>query len=381
MATTTRLEVRNGDPVAAIQGFLKRLLAEGLVGAVLVPRRAGGGEAVMPSLVADPRELDQADPLAPAFPLSAATLAARLTHGEPEKMVAAVLRPCEIRAFVELVKLNQGSLDGVLLIGVDCLGAYGNKDYRALAQGRDGPELTREFLAREANGGQPPDGPALSRACRVCEHPSPEGADLRIELFGQDVFSAVPVSAVTPRGEGIVSRMGLPDSGESPGRGEALAEVVALRTALRDAMFAQTAEATGSLSKLAAYLSGCVNCYNCRVACPVCYCRECVFLTDVFDHKPWQYLGWARHGGAIKMPTDTVFFHLTRLAHMSTACVGCGQCSNACPNEVPVMELFRLVASGTQAAFDYQAGRSASEAPPLTVFQEKEFAEVTGGAD
>jgi formate dehydrogenase subunit beta len=81
------------------------------------------------------------------------------------------------------------------------------------------------------------------------------------------------------------------------------------------------------------------------------------------------------------MPTDTVFFHLTRLAHMSTACVGCGQCSNACPNDIPVMELFRSAAQKTQAAFDYEAGRDPNEPPPLAVFQEKEFSAMTGGTD
>ena len=78
------------------------------------------------------------------------------------------------------------------------------------------------------------------------------------------------------------------------------------------------------------------------------------------------------------MPTDTVFYHVTRLAHMSTACVGCGQCSNACPNDIPVMELFRTIAQDTQRAFDYQAGRSFEEAPPLSVFREDEFPEVVG---
>lgn len=81
------------------------------------------------------------------------------------------------------------------------------------------------------------------------------------------------------------------------------------------------------------------------------------------------------------MPTDTVFYHLTRLAHMSAACIGCGQCSNACPNEVPVMELFRTVAHGVQKAFGYSAGASFEQEPPLSVFGEKEFSEVTGGKD
>jgi formate dehydrogenase subunit beta len=78
------------------------------------------------------------------------------------------------------------------------------------------------------------------------------------------------------------------------------------------------------------------------------------------------------------MPTDTVFYHLTRLAHMGTACVGCGQCTNACPNDIPVMALFRTASHLIQDAFGYQAGRSLDEKPPLSVFREKEFEEIVG---
>jgi formate dehydrogenase subunit beta len=66
------------------------------------------------------------------------------------------------------------------------------------------------------------------------------------------------------------------------------------------------------------------------------------------------------------------------MAHMSTACVGCGQCSNACPNDIPLAELFRSVAHRTQAEFSYAAGRSLDEKPPLTEFRENEYPEVVG---
>ena len=78
------------------------------------------------------------------------------------------------------------------------------------------------------------------------------------------------------------------------------------------------------------------------------------------------------------MPTDTVFYHITRMAHMSTACIGCGQCSNACPNDIPVMELFRTVSHHTQQAFEYQPGRSIEDDPPLSVFREDELTDIVG---
>jgi len=77
------------------------------------------------------------------------------------------------------------------------------------------------------------------------------------------------------------------------------------------------------------------------------------------------------------MPTDTIFYHLTRMLHMSTLCVGCGQCSSACPNDIPVVELFRTVAEATQARFDYVPGRDFQEKQPLATFRDGEFEDVS----
>jgi len=387
MATTAKIDVTDAGPAKALREILRKLLADEAISAVMVARRTPGGGAVMPALVADPDRLDEADPLCPAFPLNAARLLGRLTRGESQGMIAAVLRPCEIRAFVELCKLNQGSMDNVLLVGVDCPGAFGNAEYRVFSAGAGAQGVSRQFLKEFLPGGTPGAGsggaPSLARACLACEHPSAQAADCMVGLFGADPEKTMTLVAQTPKGQAVVSRLGLPlaEKELTDARARVLSAVVQERAKYRDAMFAETASATDNLEKLGQFLSGCVNCYNCRVACPVCYCRECVFVTDVFDHEPWQFMSWAKQKGALKLPADTLFYHLTRLAHMSSSCVGCGQCSNACPNDVPVMELFRMTAAGVQKAFDYEAGRDPEESPPLSVFQEREFAEVTGGHD
>lgn len=78
------------------------------------------------------------------------------------------------------------------------------------------------------------------------------------------------------------------------------------------------------------------------------------------------------------MPNDTTMYHLTRITHMSLFCVGCGQCTSACPNNIDLMPLFRTSAEKTQARFDYQAGRSIEEPQPMAVFKADEMVEVTG---
>jgi formate dehydrogenase subunit beta len=275
---------------------------------------------------------------------------------------------------VELVKLKQGAREEVVIIGVDCFGAFKNTDYFRYIN--DNPaEMTKKFIEDSISGNADEN---LSAACRSCEFPVPEGADILVGLLGMDIGKELMAQSLTPEGESLLESMGLPGMDVPAGRAGAVDQLVATRKQYRDEMFARTKEATDTIEKMNEYLAHCVNCYNCRVACPVCYCKECVFVTDVFNHEPSQYLKWAFRKGALKMPTDTVFYHITRLAHMSTACVGCGQCSNACPNDIPVMELFRLVSQGTQKAFDYEAGRSIEEKPPLSEFREDEFKEVVG---
>ena len=374
MATTAKIQVEGNNPVLALQGFLKGLLDDESLGGILVPVHLFGKGMPMPTLVTNPAQLTGADPLAPAYPMNSAKLLARLTRGQSGERIAAVMRPCEIRAFVELVKLNQGSLDDVIIVGMDCMGAYDNVSYKAFRGDGDAVAATLEFHGPTGSGSDTSrNGVDITPACRACEHPDPQNADIVIGIAGANLHQAIPVLATSARGEALLSGLGLPAADSTNGRDKALESLIANRVVYRDAMLEKTRAATGTLTDLSEYLSACVNCYNCRVACPVCYCKECVFNTDVFEHKPWQYMEWAKRKGSLKMPTDTIFYHLTRMAHMSTACVGCGQCSNACPNDIPVMELFRSVAARTQEGFEYEAGRSLDEPPPLSVFKEDEF--------
>jgi formate dehydrogenase subunit beta len=378
MAKTAQLEVKDQDLLAALREFFKSILQQDDISAILVPWRLPMKNMVMPTLVSDPGRLEGVDPLSPAFPMNGAKIASRLTRKPSGRKVAAVMRPCEIRAFIELVKLKQGRTEDLVIIGIDCLGAYSNTDYFSWV-GEDIAESTKKYYTSVLTGnGAAMDEVDLAPACKACELPIPAGADIAVGLYGMDTASQVLVQAMTDEGEKLLEKIALPDTPEPAARQKAIEALIAQRTDFRDQMFTETHEATDSLDKLTRYLANCVNCYNCRVACPVCYCRECVFVTDVFDHEPAQYLRWADKKGAVKMPTDTVFYHLTRLAHMSTACVGCGQCSNACPNDIPVMALFRTIAHRTQQGFDYQAGRSLDEKPPLAEFREEEFSEVVG---
>ena len=378
MIKTAKIDVNDQDLLGALRVLFKNILEKEDISAILAPWRVPTKKMVMPTLLTDPDQLNGVDPLSPAFPMNSAKIVSRLTRKPSGGNIAAVMRPCEIRAFVELVKLKQARTDELILIGIDCPGALGNRDYLNWS-GENGDEATNTFAAQVLSGKTADmDGIELTQACRSCELPVAEGADISIGFFGVDIGRQILVQALTDKGGRLLEDLDLATAEEPASRRKEIDRLISERTTFRDNMFAEVGDKIDSIEKLSAYLAGCVNCYNCRVACPVCYCRECVFVTDVFDHEPSQYLRWARKKGAVKMPTDTLLYHITRLAHMSTACVGCGQCTNACPNDIAVMPLFRTIAHKTQQAFDYEAGRSLEEKPPLSEFKEDEFTEIVG---
>jgi len=366
------LPVRDGEVLEAIRAFLSSLLQGKLIDALLVPLETPKGYNIVPTIVSNPDWLQAANPLAPVMPLNSARVVSLMTMVSPSpNRLGVVLRPCELRALIELVKLKQASLENLLLIGVDCLGTYSISDYGRFIQETASP--AKEFLNKFSEG---KEDPLLRKACQVCEYPIPMAADLVIGLVGVDLNTGILLKANTPEGERIIEELGL-EEGTIEGRGDTISKLVSQRVEKREQLFRQVQDDIHGLEKLMTTLAPCVNCHNCKTACPLCYCKECFFDSPVFEFESEKYFGWAqKKGGALRMPTDTLLFHLTRLNHMVISCVGCGLCTEACPNNIPVFDIFRLVGYQVQKAFDYVPGRSLDEELPLTTFKETELKEV-----
>ena len=61
---------------------------------------------------------------------------------------------------------------------------------------------------------------------------------------------------------------------------------------------------------------------------------------------------------------------------MILSCVSCGACEDACPMDIPVAQVFSLVADDAQRLFNYEPGRDKQEPLPTVVYREEEFREV-----
>ena len=369
MAEDRVIEVGGRDVLDAVGEFLRGLLERDVLDALLVPQRPPSGRTVTHTLVRSADALRTPDPIAPVLPVNGARMVSELTLREPNARIGVVLRSCEIRALVELVKFNMAALDPLILIGVDCFGTYAPRDYVRIVREK-GEGTTMAFLRAMGEGREPFEEYALRTACRMCEYPVPEPADILLGLIGMDTDRQLLVRVGD---EELAGRLDLPLAPDVSRREPAVEEIVQRRTERRDALLDAFRERIADPIRMSAEFDACTTCYGCRTACPICYCRECVMDTPLFEHTPERYIAWAGRRGAMKMPADTLMYHLVRLNHMATSCVGCGQCSAACPNDLPVAELFRMVARELQALFDYVPGRSVEEEPPLTVFREEEL--------
>ena len=376
MSVKAVLQVKDGDVLAALREFLGQLLENKVVDALLVPVGLPSGDAVVQTLIKDPERLATANPLAPVMMVNSATLVSNLTRRGNRERVGVVLRSCEMRALVELVKLQQVTTDNLLTLGIDCLGTYEVTEYARLSkEAGDGRGRTAEQW-QAAEGGEvlPLEGYQFRAACQICEYPVPAGVDINIGVIGVDTGSVILLEMEPAIGSEIVEKLGL-QQGEAPARPEAIARLVATREKARDEAFARFREAVNDTASLVAQFSTCVACHNCTRACPICYCKECIFETDTFRPTSERYLRWAGRKGAARMPSDTLLFQLTRMNHMATSCVGCGMCESACPSDLPLALIFRTVGEKVQGLFDYLPGRSVEEELPVATFKEDELPE------
>ncbi len=306
----------------------------------------------------------------PVMPVSMARVVSSLTRvAASKRKIAVILRPCDLRSLIELIKLKQASLDNLLLIGLDCFGTYSPADYREFRQGTSSP--ADEFLRRAKDG----DETSLREACRVCEYFTPVNADLLIGLLGMDIEKQVLLQAMTPQGEEVLEALRLPE-GVAEGRETAIAELKARRLENKERLFERVEREMSGRDNLLDIFAACTNCHNCQEACPICYCKECFLKSPAFEWEAEKYLDLAEKKGALRMPADTLLFQLTRVTHVGLSCVGCGLCQDACPGGIPLLALFRHAGDKVQALFGYVPGQNPEEEPPLTMFDEDELSWV-----
>jgi formate dehydrogenase subunit beta len=365
----TMIPVENGDVLTGVQIFLQRLMQSDVVEAIYVPMRVDGG-AIMPALVTNPSLLKQADPLSPVMPINGARAVSALTNKHAPARLGAVLRPCELRALVELVKLQQATLDGLTLISLDCPGTCELSDYQAHSR-ENGFDL-KNYL-EVASSGSVSEGLELRPACQMCTQPVYDDADVHLDIFGADLGRGIPITVRDEIAEQLEERL---ESQPAGNHKQVVEQIINRRGQIRQAELDGIRKRIASNGGIAELFATCQRCHNCMTVCPICYCKTCLFRSEAMNHPPEYYLTAAHRKGAVRLLSDTLLFHMTRLNHMGLSCVSCGMCTSACPADIPVGAIFSAIGEQVQGTFDYHPGRDVGEPLPLITFQPNEWTEV-----
>lgn len=345
-----------------IRNFLQELLEKKTVDAVLVPLRNPVTGNVAQALVTDERGLNEADPLAPLQMVNAAKILVELTREESGRKIAAVLRPCEARATIELIKLKQVLGDNLVMIGYDCPGAYDAKAYFEMTE-KEGPgaDIAGRCLKEFTNG----DARSLRPACALCAKFTGESADLNLAWIGVEV-PEVGLETNSEKGLKLAEGLQAGEVKENPGRTKIIAKISGQRR--------EKEQDPGE--NIRALIGKCLRCYNCREVCPLCYCKECLLKPEKMGYTSERHLKRAIKKGRIKMPADTLLYHLTKMNHMAVSCVACGLCEQACPVGLPLGKIYRKMGKDIQALFGYIPGMSVNDELPFVTFKEDELPDV-----
>ena len=351
-----------------ILAFIKQALGKDCFDAVLMPAKAPGSDLFSYLLVQDEAILKDAYPICPIMPVQGAKALHSLAgHGKGKKRIAALLRPCELRATVELFKLGQVDLENISLISLDCPGALPLADWA-----RDA-EKAEEVFAKIQKGEA---SESLRPVCQICDKFSATGAeDLHIGTLGAK-SGGIFLIPRSPKGEDILEKLGLEANADISGWEKTVNSLIEKRKEKRQKFMEEFGPKVTGLDNLLNTFSQCINCHNCMRVCPICYCRQCFFDSADMKFAFEDYLKQAQLSGGLKLPPETLLFHIGRMLHMSLSCVSCGACEDACPTAIPVAQIFSLAGNKNQEEFNYVPGRSLDEPLPLRVYQEKEFEEV-----
>ncbi len=353
----------------AIINFLKDGLTNTIFDAVLVPYKVPTGESFVYMLIHNPDLLDQSSPIAPIMPTQGGQALASITRQETGGLkIAAVIRPCETRAAIELSKLSQCDLENITLISYDCPGVLPTAEFI------EDPNKAIEMFNEGLNNW---NDMAMRPVCLLDSNSNSIFGDLHFGRLGVDGGTMLVIQK-TQKGKAVLDALGLnaePSAAIDTWKAKTNEMAETKRSKRKDAFGTLRSEKMG-LANLQDTFSTCINCHNCMRVCPVDYCQQCYFECDDLKFLAEDYFQRANAAGSLNFPPDVLLYHMGRMIHMTMSCVSCGTCEDACPVKIPVAQIYSSVADEVQGIFDYLSGRDPDEPRPLLTYSLNEFSEI-----
>jgi formate dehydrogenase subunit beta len=349
--------------------FLEFLIKSGKIKGVFTLKKMNEDGAVAYSLITSLDELKKAVPFYPFMPVNTGKVLSSFTlTAATEEPVAAVLRPCELRAFIELAKRVQGSLDNILLISLTCGGVFPLRSLKNGALKNHQPSYWETVKKAEID-------PETRLTCQSCEDFVPQLADMTVATAGmKDIDKECVILLNTVKGEEHAASAPGNIITEKLENGN-IEKLQKLREEKKKNIFEDFDGNHADPKAFIKTFAACVGCHACSHSCPICFCTLCDFDSKTCEYQPQSFLSELEQKNGLKVPPGNIFFHLGRMNHMAVSCVRCGMCSDVCPVNIPVATVFSRVGDSLQKVFNYIPGRDVKEPVPSGTYKEEEFAE------
>jgi formate dehydrogenase subunit beta len=362
------LHIRDGNTLGTVQDFLATWWLRVGLDAMLAPIQLPGEAEVSPQWITDPAELDMVNPFAPIMLDNSATMIEGFVREHPNHHLAVLLRPCELRALVELQKRHRvhyrpasdaTSYESLVVIGVDCPGTFFPEEYtRHVHDQREDAEMLHVQMSYGKQASYVPFD--VRQTCQLCDSPGPMGADITIGTIGIEPQGELLIIA---KDEGLDRSLQLQDMTDGMAterqvvcREMMIGKMVDQRTENRNALLQGHTFGMEELSSTLAMFARCTLCADCLDACPL-YDGELAGMLGAGD----------KHHGP-----QSLLSELVKVSRWLASCSGCGMCRESCAHGVPLGQFINVLSHRIQAQLHYKPG-DPSQPLPWSVDADKPF--------
>ncbi|MFX1464913.1 MAG: Coenzyme F420 hydrogenase/dehydrogenase, beta subunit C-terminal domain [Promethearchaeota archaeon] len=290
-------------------------------------------------------------------------------NGAKDKKIGVIARPCDIRAFIELAKREQVSIDNLFVIGIECIGRIDPKELKKVLKKAEidlesvvSEKINNGVLTLELNNGTTQtfklgEGIDVRSYCNQCSEKVPKEnvADLTFwidhplegneEIF--EVRSTQGKEVLEKAATEVIEVEKLSDENVTKLKNYiASLEQTALER--QESEFAKLDEMSDEerFDYIISNFEQCTSCMMCIRACPICYCKDCNVIRR-------------------RKELDPIMINLTRLSHVGDTCVSCGKCSEVCPKSIPLCLISKKLVEDIKELWPgHEPGHNIEEIPP-----------------
>lgn len=334
----------HGDPIGGVRRFIRSVWLSSELDGIIVSL-PGEGSKAKPIILTSPDELERVNPFRPLMEVNTAKYLPDILERHPEGQLGALLRPCELRAVIEMVKLGTQALERLVTICVDCLSTYPAQDFEWRAQRKGSSrKLTRDTLQFSHLGGIA--AYRYRSACQTCISPKAEGAYINLGVLGLPVREHVLVEVRDPV---TADWLKVSNLAERPAEATAISK----REGTIEKMIERNERTRERITHglpdvlptnvevLIELFDACGTCQECFDQCPICEVAH-----------PRSDL----EGTYLKED----------VAQWIRSCVGCGMCEQACPHHLPLSAIFHNIKAQLQETGGYTPGMPSPK--PLAIW-------------